>query len=202
MPLPYLIGMALLAVGLTQGNLPSWKFSRVALVVQNSGALRPYGPAMVSLLHRLLASKPEAAELTVVGFERKFQQLDAGRFLRKPIVLQPYTDDAELLKETFGALDFNGPSPVYDAVLQALGSEKPGLVLLFSNGLDNASEADFDELLKQAGEARIPVVTVYFPMQPPAGGDSRMRKLAKATGGKFIDIRIKESWDQLLAALQ
>ena len=201
MPLSHLIGIALLAVGLAQGD-PSWKFSHVALVVQNSGALRPYGPAIVSFLDRLLAAKPEAAELTVVGFERKFQQLDGGRFRRKAIIFQPRTEDAELLKEVFGVLEFTGPSPVYDAVLQALGAGKPGLILLLSNGLDNASETDFDELLKQAGQAGIPVVTVYFPMQAPAGGESRMRRLAKATGGKYIDIRTKDSFDQLLAALE
>ena len=83
-----------------------------------------------------------------------------------------------------------------------MGAGKPGLILLVSNGLDNASEAGFDELLKQAGQSGVPVITLYFAVQPPAGGESHMRKLAKASDGKFIDIRAKDSWDQLLASLQ
>ena len=183
------------------GDRPAWKPARVAVVMQNSGALREYGPALLSMIKRLLASKPEAAEAAIVAFETKFQQLDGGRFRRKPSVLQAYTADADDFSEALSSLLFNGPSPVYDALLQALSMEKTELILLVSNGVDNASEAEFDEVLKQAGPA-VPVIVLYFPSQPPAGGDTRMRKLAKSSGGKFIDIRAKDAWDQLNAAMR
>lgn len=180
----------------------SLKPSDVVLVVQHSGAHRAHGQAIRSLLSRLVDSKPETAEWTVVGFAEKFEQLDAERYRRKPAVLRPPTADPELLKETLSEMTFQGPSPVYDSVLQVVHSARPALVLLVSNGLDNASEADFDELLKQVGQSKIPVVSLYFPAQPPNGGDGRLRKLAKTSGGKFIDIRAKDSWDQLRAALK
>ena len=187
--------------GLATGDGPAWKPARVAVVMQSSGALREYGPALVSMMKRLLASKPESAQAAVIAFETRFQQLDGGRFRRKPAVLQNYTADGDDLSEALSAVTFNGPSPVYDALLQAMSMEKTDLILLASNGIDNASEAEFDEVLKQAGPA-IPVIGLYFPAQPPAGGDTRMRKLAKSSGGKFIDIRAKDAWDQLNAALR
>ncbi len=180
---------------------PAWKPARVAVVLQNSGALRENGPALVSMLKRLIAGKPDSVQAALVAFETRFQQLDGGRFRRKPAVLQTYTADADDLGEALSGVTFNGPSPVYDALLQALALEKTDLILLVSNGLDNASEAEFDEVLKQAGTT-VPVVGLYYPAQPPAGGDTRLRKLAKSTGGKFIDVRAKDAWDQIHAALQ
>ena len=190
-----------LLAGLATGDGPAWKPARVAVVMQSSGALREYGPALVSMMKRLLASKPESAQAAVIAFETRFQQLDGGRFRRKPSVLQNYTADADDLSEALSAVTFNGPSPVYDALLQAMSMEKTDLILLASNGIDNASEAEFDEVLKQVSPA-VPVIGLYFPAQPPGGGDTRMRKLAKSSGGKFIDIRAKDAWDQLNAALR
>ncbi len=195
--------LALVLAFFLQSSVPGRSSRHWTLVVQNSGAHRPNALAIISLLERLVATKPAEAQWTVVGFAEKFEQLDAERFRRRPTVLLPRTSDQDLLKETLGDLVFQGPSPVYDAVVEAMSSgAKPDVVLLISNGVDNASETEFDDLLKKVGQARTPVVSLYFPVQPPAGGDSRLRKLAKASGGKFIDIRAKDSWDQLLAALK
>ncbi len=193
------MGLFLLAA-LLAGD--TWKPSHVAVVIQHSGSHRPNGQAIRGLLNRLLDTKPETAEVTIVGFEHKFEQLEPGRFHRKPEVLLPPTSNLESLKEALANLYFNGPSPVYDAVERALESGKPGLIVLVSNGVDNASAADFDQLLERVGKAEVPVVSLYFPLQPPSGGDSRLRKLAKTSGGKYIDIRNKDAWDQLLAALR
>ncbi len=194
----------LLALALPAQDAP-WKASHVALIWQHSGAQRSIGPSVLTMLKRILDDKPAAAEVTLIGFEPKFQQLDAGRFGRKPAVLHPRTTDIESLKEVLANTPFQGPSPVYDAVMQALGSsqdQKPDVILLFANGLDNASETSYDDMVKRATEDRVPVVAVYLPAQPPAGGDNRLRKLAKSSGGKFIDLRVKDAWEQLLAALR
>lgn len=194
----------LLALALPAQAAP-WKASHVALIWQHSGAQRSLGPSVLTMLKRILEDKPEVTEVTLIGFEAKFQQLDGGRFARKPAVLHPRTADIESLKEVLANTPFQGPSPVYDAVMQALGpnqSEKPGMILLFANGLDNASETSFDDMVKRVIEDQVPVVAVYLPVQPPAGGDGRLRKLAKSSGGKFIDLRVKDSWEQLFAALR
>lgn len=195
--------LALLLVLALVPQATSWKTNQVALVLQHSGAQRSLGQAITSLLNRLLQEKPDAVEITLVGFETKFKQLDGGRFERKATVLAPRNADNDAIKEVLGNISYNGPSPVWDAVVLALGEEKerPGLILLFSNGLDNASETTHDEMIKQVSDAQVPVVVFYVPTNPPGNGDGHLKKLAKSSGGKFIDLRMKDSWDQLMAAL-
>ncbi len=174
----------------------------VALVVQHSGAHRASATAIIGILDRLVAAEPESTEFSIVGFAEKFETLDPQHYRRKTVWLLPRTADRDQVHETVTSLVFHGPSPIYDAVKLALHSEKPSVILLVSNGVDNASETEFEELLKEVEQASAPVVSLYFPSQPPAGGDSRLRKLAKVSGGKFIDVRSKDSWDQLVAALK
>jgi hypothetical protein len=179
----------------------TWKVRHLAIVVQHSGAHRSVGQSITGMLTRIVGDKPDEAQITVVGFDARFEQLEGARFRRQPVV---FIRSAELdqILETITGLRYHGPSPVYDAVVEALEKQKPDLVLLISNGVDNASETEFDDLVKRAEAAKIPVVSLYFPAQPPAGGDNRLKKLAKASGGRFIDIRQKDSWDQLQAALR
>jgi len=180
----------------------AWKTKSLTIVVQHSGAHRAVGAVIVSLLQRVIAVRPSSVEVTLIGFDRDFQQLEGQHYLRKTEVLQPRTADGDALSEVAAGLVFNGPSPVYDAVISALQSEKPEKILLFSNGIDNASQASFDDLMAAAGKANVPVTSLYFASEPPSGGDTRLKKLSKATGGRFIDVRLKDSWEQLLGALR
>jgi hypothetical protein len=88
----------------------------------------------------------------------------------------------------------------------ALGDGKPETtpdrILLFTNGMDNASQTTFDNLEAAVHKAGVPVISIYFPAEPTGGGDTRLKKLAKASGGRFIDTREKNSWELLVAALQ
>jgi hypothetical protein len=68
--------------------------------------------------------------------------------------------------------------------------------------VDNASATTFDNLEAAAHKAAVPIVSIYFPAEPAGGGDTRLKKLAKASGGKFIDTRQPNSWELLVAALQ
>jgi hypothetical protein len=180
----------------------AWKTKSLTIVVQHSGAHRAVGTVIVALLQRTLAVRPSSVQVSLIGFDRDFQQLEGQRYLRKPEVLQTSTTDGDALGETAASLVFNGPSPVYDAVIKALQSDKPEKLLLFSNGVDNASQASFDDLMAAAGKANVPITSVYFASDPPSGGDTRLKKLSKTTGGRFIDVRLRDSWEQLLAALR
>lgn len=179
-----------------------WKTKSLTIVVQHSGAHRGQGATIISTLQRLLAIRPSNVEVAIIGFERDFQQLEGQRFVRKPAVLQARTSDGDALSETAAGLVFNGPSPVFDTVIAALQTDKPEKVLLISNGLDNASQASFEDLMTAAGKANVPITSLYFASDPPAGGDARLKKLSKATGGRFIDVRLRDSWEQLVAALR
>jgi hypothetical protein len=179
----------------------AWKTRNLTIVVQHSGAHRAVGPVIVSLLQRIFAVRPSSVEVSLIGFERDFQQLEGQRYLRKAEVLQPRTTDTDALSEVAAGLVFNGPSPIYDAVIASL-ADKPDKILLISNGVDNASQASFDDLMAAAGKANVPITTLYFFAEPTSGGDTRLKKLAKATGGRFIDVRVKDTWEQLVGALR
>lgn len=182
-----------------------WKYKYLAVVVQNSGAHRPNALALIEMLNRLAEIKPPAVSVVMFGFEEKFRQLEDGRFARKVRRLLPDTASAEALRETVGDLVFQGPSPVYDALGDALDavSKRPGsVVLLLSNAIDNASDISFDDATRRAEKAAAPILAFYFPTNPPQNGDARMRRLAKVSGGRFIDVRMKDSWEQLVAALR
>jgi hypothetical protein len=183
-----------------------WKAKRVAIVVQHSGAHMPLSAAFVSMLQRILAMRPEKSEVGIVGFERDFEQLEGNHFRRRAVVLEPFSTDSEELNQAVRDMVFHGPSPTWDAVMIALGDGKPentpDRILLFSNGMDNASTTTFDSLEAAAHKVSVPVVSIYFPAEPTGGGDTRLKKLAKASGGKFIDTRQPNSWESLVASLQ
>jgi len=180
----------------------AWKTKNLTIVVQHSGAHRASGTIIVSLLQRILAVRPSGVEVSLIGFDRDFQQLEGQRYLRKPEVLQPRTSDTDALSEVAAGLVFNGPSPIYDAVIAALNTDKPEKILLLSNGVDNASQASFDDLMAAAGKANVPITALYFVAEPTSGGDARLKRLTKATGGRFIDVRAKDTWEQLVGALR
>lgn len=183
-----------------------WKVKSVAMVVQHSGAHRTQNTMIVGLLERVLATRPATAEVSIVGFDRDFEQLEGARFRRNPVVLQTLSSDGADLHDAVAGMVFHGPSPVWDAVIMALGKSKseehPERILLFSNGIDNASQATIDDAEEAARKMEVPISCVYLPATPTGGGDGKLKKLAKATGGKFIDLREKNSWDILMSALK
>ncbi len=146
-----------------------WKAKRVAIVIQHSGAHRALSTAFVSLVQRILALRPEKSEAGIVGFDRDFEQLDGGRFHRRAVVLEPFSTDAEELNQAVRDMVFHGPSPIWDAVMIALGDGKPDntpdRILLFTNGVDNASATTFDNLEAATRKAAVPVVSIYFPAE-------------------------------------
>jgi hypothetical protein len=202
-PLVTLIALAA-ALFMPQDN-GGWKAKRLAIVLQHSGAQRATGAGWISMITRILAMRPEKSEVALIGFDRDFEQLDNARFKRHAVVLQTFSNDADELSGAVRDIVFHGPSPVWDALMIALGDGKPEStperILLFSNGMDNASATTFDALEAAASKAKVPVICVYIPNDPPQGGDARLKKIAKASGGKFIDTRQPGAWEQLTGSL-
>ena len=188
----------------------AWKYGHVVLTVQNSGAHRRVSLAIIEMLRRLFVLKPAGTAMSLFGFDDRFKQLDGMRWERDVVAIVSAASNPKRLEDALGELVFHGPSPVYDAVRLAIEAarkadpedKRPGAVLLVSNGIDNASRTKFEDLEREAGQAAVPVIVIYFPDTPPQGGDTRMKKLAKASNGRFVDVRDKDSWEQLMAALR
>ena len=186
-------------------EVKAWKYKYLAVVIHNSGAHRRAALYCVDILNQLGRVKPPLVPVSMFGFEEEFQQLEGGRFARKVRLLLPDTTSADAVREAADDLVFHGPSPVYDAVDTALNaaSEHPeAAVLLLSNGIDNASAASFKDLARRAKKTGVPILAIYLSTNPPQKGPSRMRRLAKVSGGRFIDATAQDNWQQLLAALR
>ena len=186
-------------------EVTAWKYKYLVVVVHNSGAHRPMALYCVDILNQLARAKPPPVSVSMFGFEEEFQQLEGGRFARKVRLLLPDTTSAAAMREAADELVFHGPSPVYDAVDAALNaaSEHPeAAVLLLSNAIDNASTASFKDLARRAKKTGVPILAIYLPTNPSQKGPSRMRRLAKVSGGRFIDASAADGWQQLLAALR
>ena len=186
-------------------DVNAWKYKHLAVVVHNSGSHRPTALYCIDVLNQLARIKPPPVSVSLFGFEEEFQQLEGGRFARKVRLLLPDTTSAAAMREAADELVFRGPSPVYDAVGAALNAatEHPkAAVLLLSNAIDNASAASFKDLARRAKKTGVPILAVYLPANPPQKGPSRMRRLAKVSGGRFIEASAEDAWQQLLAALR
>jgi Ca-activated chloride channel homolog len=111
-----------------------------------------------------------------------------------PTLTQDFTDDQELLAKGVTALKPGGGSAVFDAIQFAVNKELKNhdegksvrrLVILISDGEDNQSRLNRDEILELARGAE---VTIYAISTNTSNiitrGDSLMARLAEETGGR------------------
>jgi VWFA-related protein len=84
---------------------------------------------------------------------------------------------------------------IYDAVLEGLrrvasGAHTRQVLIVISDGADNASRADRDDVLKLVGESDAMIYTVVLTDRLTRDGDPGfLRRLAKATGGEAHEPR-------------
>src|SRR5579862_5331394 len=177
---PLVTLIALAAALFAPQDSGGWKTKRLAIVLQHSGAQRATGAGWTSMITRILAMRPEKSEAAIIGFDRDFEQLDNARFKRRAVVLPTFSSVSDELAGAVRDIVFHGPSLVWDALMIALGDgnsdSTPERILLFSNGMDNASATTFDALEAAVSKSKVPVICIYIPNDPPQGGDARLKK--------------------------
>jgi VWFA-related protein len=154
----------------------------VGLVIDHSGSMRPkLGEVVVAARTFVRSSNPED-KLFVVNFnERVPLGLPAANGL---------TNDADALEHAISSQPATGQTALYDAVCKALeqlqsgGPEKKVLIVI-SDGGDNASALGLSEVLRKAGLSGAAVYTVgIFDDEDPDRNPDVLRRLARATGGE------------------
>lgn len=168
---------------------------RVALVfaLDQSGSTR-----------QIISDQRDAA----LGLLRKFgdrSQVGVIRFTSTPKLVAPFGKDVSTAREAF---DFpageNQRTAIFDAaalaitsfnVLPRLRSERR-IVILMSDGLDNASQTKASRIIEAANKERVSFYVIHIPLftpgdgrlivRPPASG---FRDLAEKTGGKYFLVR-------------
>jgi Ca-activated chloride channel family protein len=165
---------------------------RVALVfaLDESGSLR-----------EIVAQQRQAA-LELFGRFGERSRVAVIRFAEKPSLVAPFGRDTAAASEAFSfPVRKDQHTAIFDAAAAAVNAfdvlprarSERRIVVLISDGLDNASGRKADAVIKDAVTKQISFYVIHLPlftprdghlaMRPPAKG---FRELAEKTGGKYF----------------
>lgn len=152
-------------------------------------------------LSQILSQQRDAA---VALFNRfgKSSRVAVVRFARQPDVVVPFGNDSAAARAAF---DFvarrDTPTAIFDAASRAVqlfegvprDPAERRIVILISDGLDNASRIRASDIINEARERNISFYTIQVPLFEPRDGHLAVRPatkgfkdLAEKTGGKYI----------------
>jgi len=154
----------------------------VAVVVDDSGSMRGkigYVSAAATVFAR--SSNPDD-ELFVIEFNDRVREPVAGGAVR--------ASDPQALEEALLAMRPDGQTALYDALLAALDrlelADHPRkVILLISDGGDNASRARLGDVLARARRSNVTIYAIgLFDRGAPDTNPDVLQKLADTTGGE------------------
>ena len=178
--------------GVTTGLYFSAGADRLALVfaLDQSGSLRA-----------VIAQQREAA-LALFGRFGEKSRVAVLRFAERPSLIAEFGRDLESARNAFSfPAAPNQRTAIFDAAAEALRTfdslprvrSERRIVILISDGLDNASSTRVDRVIASALDKRVSFYVIHLPLftprdgrlaiRPPAKG---FRELAEKTGGKFF----------------
>jgi Ca-activated chloride channel family protein len=163
----------------------------VGLVIDHSGSMRPKIPDVIAAARTFVrASNPED-RMFVVNFNEKVT-------LGLPVGTS-FTDRADELERAIGNTPAVGQTALYDAVVEGLGKLQSGgpekkVLIVISDGGDNASAFHLPEILKRVEQSSAVVYTVgIFDEEDPDRNPGVLTRLARSTGGEaFFPARTDE----------
>jgi Ca-activated chloride channel family protein len=153
----------------------------VGLVIDHSGSTRPKLGQVISAARAFVQLSSAEDELFVVNFN------DAPA-LGLP-ASAAFSHDAEELARAIGSTPAEGMTALYDAIFLALqhlefATRDKKVLLIFSDGADNASVHTLAEILELAGRANVMLYTVgLFEVADRSSNPGVLRRLAKTSGG-------------------
>jgi VWFA-related protein len=154
----------------------------IAVVIDDSGSMQPkLGEVIAATLTFARNSHPED-ELQVIEFNDHVRAALDGRSITAA--------DAALLEEALHTLRPEGQTALYDAVMEGLtrleDSERQRRVLvLVSDGGDNASRATLDDVLERAQRANVTIYAIgLYDENARDRNPGVLQRLAERTGGR------------------
>lgn len=168
----------------------------VGLVIDNSGSMVPRREAVIAAGMAFAQSSHPADELFTVNFnENIWSGLPAG---------QPFTSDHAALRQALGRSTARGQTAMFDALLTALrhlddGTQPRKVLILVSDGGDNASRAKFADVLDAALRRDVVIYTICLADADDREAKPRLlRDLAKVTGGESFEPRSNDEITPIL----
>jgi VWFA-related protein len=163
----------------------------VGLVVDNSGSMKPKRADVIAAALAFARSSNPRDQMFVVHFNEKvsFGLPDNIAF----------TDQAGELEVALSRIAPSGETALYDAVEVALEHLKQGnrdkkVLIVISDGGDNASKHKLNEILALAGQSNVIIYTIgIFDEQDGDSNPGVLKRLARDTGGEaFLPRSSKE----------
>ncbi|RPJ54539.1 MAG: VWA domain-containing protein [Acidobacteria bacterium] len=154
----------------------------VGLVIDNSGSMRPKRPEVIAAALAFARSSNPEDQMFAVSFNENITfGLPSDT---------PFTDSGAQLEAALSRSAAAGMTALYDAVAAALEHLKKGnrdkkVLLVVSDGGDNASRRDRAQVMAMAGQPDAIIYTIgLFDRQDPDRNPRVLKQLAKATGGE------------------
>jgi len=153
----------------------------VGLVIDNSGSMRDK------------REKVNAAALAFVKSSHPQDEVFIVNFNDEAFLDQPFTSNQELLQDGIKKIDQRGGTAFYDAVgmsideLRERAKKDKKVILLITDGEDNASQMTLEKLLRKVQESEAAIFTIGLLNEEERRAARRTRraliKLAEDTGG-------------------
>jgi VWFA-related protein len=154
----------------------------VGLVVDHSGSMRPKLADVIAAARTFVQSSSPEDQMFVVNFNEKVT-------LGLPDNL-PFSNRSEDLGSAIANAPTTGMTALYDAIFEArkrlqTGSREKKVLIVISDGGDNASAHTLADVLKMASQSTTLVYTIgIFDETDPDRNPDVLRRLAGVTGGE------------------
>ena len=154
----------------------------VGLVVDHSGSMRPKLAQVIAAARTFVQSSNPEDQMFVVNFN---ETVSLG--LSDAI---PFTNDATALEHAISNAPAAGMTALYDAVVEGIenlrkGSQEKKVLLVISDGGDNASTHSLADVLEMAEQSGAIIYTVgLFDETDPDRNPRVLKRLAHKTGGE------------------
>lgn len=171
----------------------------IGLVIDASGSMLVSRDRMITGITSLAAaSNPDDEFLPFVFNEHVTPVLPPGRFT---------SDPAELRQALTSNLTARGKTAFHDALATAIdgvgaGSHERRVLIVLSDGGDNASRRSFDQLMTKVQSSNVVIYTIAL-IDPVTFDYNRgaLRRLAKVTGGLAFEPRTKDVVGKVFQAI-
>ena len=154
----------------------------VGLVIDSSQSMAPRRDAVIAAGMAFAESSHPGDEMFTVNFNER-----VWRGLAKE---HPFTRDHEELRDALAKTGSRGKTALFDALQSALeqldaGSESRKVLIVLSDGGDNASRATFDQVLDGALRRDVVIYAISLAHPDDDGANPEvLKKLAEVTGGE------------------
>lgn len=154
----------------------------VGLVIDHSSTMRPKITEVTAAARTFARFSNPEDEMFVVNFHEIAS-------LGLPLAIR-FTHNIAVLQDAIMIAPTGGQTALYDAIAMGLrelqaGSREKKVLIVVSDGGDNASKLDLEQVMNLAGESSAVIYTVgLFDQQDPDRNPGVLKRLARATGGE------------------